>query len=127
MHVWTRSPWCAAADAVLGPLIAADRAGMLRLIELGLRHGGHAQLFTVDGPHYGGWFLIRWAEGKSGLECDCVAFAGRNTEAGLPDLASMVKKSGAVALTCSTEQEAVARLYKRQGWRVTETFLRFDL
>lgn len=122
-HVWRRSPWCDAADAAIGPLIRADRAGILADIA-----EGRSQLFEVDGPEYGGWFLIRFFDNDDGeVCCFCIAFNGRNAGAGLPYLAELVRKAGAAELICRTEQEAVARLYRRQGWDITEYELRFDL
>lgn len=122
MHVWTRTRWGEEAEAALGPLIVGDRENVLSKIA-----SGTAQLFSVDGPDYGGWFLIQFLGELPELECNCMAFNGRNTAAGLGELAKLVKQAGAVSLTCSTEQEAVARLYRRQGWQVTDYFLRFQL
>ncbi|MHB1430402.1 MAG: hypothetical protein ACYCVW_17095 [Rhodocyclaceae bacterium] len=122
-HVWRRARWCDDAEASIGPLIRADRAGIIADIEAGL-----SQLFHVEGPDYGGWFLIRFYQDEAGdLACFCIAFNGRNTEAGLPHLVELVRAAGAVELICTTEQEAVARLYRRQGWTITEYELRFDL
>lgn len=122
-HTWTRSAWCAGAEEFLGPLIVADRAGVLADIAAGLSF-----LFSVDGPDYGGWFLFRFVENHAGqVVCFCIAFNGRNAGAGLPYLASLAKKAGAVELVCTTEQEAVARLYRGHGWRITEYELTFDL
>lgn len=122
-HVWTRSGWCAEAENAMGALIEADRAGILADIVAGL-----SLLFTVDGPDYGGWFLIRFFDNHVGeTVCFCIAFNGRNAEAGLPYLAEMARKAGAVSLVCTTEQEAVARLYRGHGWKITEYELTFDL
>lgn len=122
MHVWTRSAWCEDAEAALGALIVWDRENVLAKIA-----AGDAQLFSVDGPDYGGWFLIQFVGEGRAVECNCLAFNGRNTAAGLGKLAEVVRRAGAVALTCSTEQESVARLYRLQGWKVTDYFLRFEL
>lgn len=123
MHTWTRSAWCEGAEASLGPLIMADRAGVLADIEAGLSF-----MFTVDGPSYGGWFLFRFVENHKGeIVCFCIAFNGRNAGAGLGHLADMARQSGAVELVCETEQQAVARLYRSQGWTITNYELTFDL
>ena len=122
-HVWTRSAWCAEADELIGPLIEADRAGVLADIAAGLSY-----LFMVTGPEYGGCFLFRFFENHVGeTVAFVIAFNGRNAGAGLPYLAALSKKAGAAELVCTTEQEAVARLYRRQGWRVSEYELTYDL
>lgn len=122
-HLWTRSPWCDEADASIGPLIEADRAGIISDIA-----AGKTYLYHVTGPAYGGWFLFRFLETHKGeTVCFCVAFNGRNAGAGLPYLAELVRNAGAVELICTTEQEAVARLYRGQGWKITEFELTFDL
>lgn len=122
-HVWTRRPWCDEADAALGELIDADRAGILADIAAGLSY-----LFFVTGPDYGGWFLIRFFDNAQGqTACYCIAFNGRNTLAGLPYLGRLVAAAGAVELICNTEQEAVARLYRAQGWKITEYELTLKL
>lgn len=121
-HVWRRAQWCDAADAAIGDLIQADKAAIVADIGAGL-----SQLFEVDGPEYGGWFLIRCYDDAGETVCFAIAFAGRNTEAGLPDLAELLRRAGVAELICSTEQEAVARLYRRQGWRITEYELRLRL
>lgn len=123
MHTWTRSAWCDGAEASIGPLIVAERAGVLADIEAGLSH-----LYTVDGPQYGGWFLFRFYENHQGeTVCFCIAFNGRNAGAGLPYLADLARQAGAVELICETEQQAVARLYRSQGWKITNYELTFDL
>ena len=77
---------------------------------------------------YGGWFLFRFYEDHRGQTvCYCMAFNGRNARAGLPHLAKMAAKAGAVELICETEQEAVMRLYRRDGWRVAVYKLVLDL
>lgn len=122
-HTWRRSAWCEEAEASIGPLIEADRAGVLADIAAGLSF-----LFCVDGPDYGGWFLFRFFDNSKGeTVAFVVAFNGRNAGAGLPYLAELSKKAGAVELICTTEQEAVARLYRMQGWRVSEYELTYDL
>lgn len=121
-HVWRRAQWCDAAEAAIGDLIKADKPAIVADVE-----AGRSLLFDVDGPDYGGWFLIRCFEDAGETVCFAIAFAGRNTEAGLPDLAALLRRAGVAELICTTEQEAVARLYRRQGWRITEYELRLRL
>lgn len=122
-HTWTRSAWIDQADASIGPLIEADRAGILEDIA-----AGKTYLYHVTGPVYGGWFLFRFVENHKGeTVAFVIAFNGRNAGAGLPYLAELVRQAGAVELVCVTEQEAVARLYRGQGWKITEYELTFDL
>lgn len=123
VHTWTRRrEWSDAAEAALGELIAADRAGILADVAAGLTF-----LFEVDGPDYGGWFLFRFYEEAGQTVCFCPAFNGRNTAAGLWHLRDLVRGAGAAELICWTEQEAVARLYRRQGWRIAQYELRLTL
>lgn len=122
-HIWRRSAWCAEAEESIGPLIEADRAGILADIA-----AGASFLFCVNGPEYGGWFLFRFFDNHAGeTVAFVIAFNGRNAGAGLPYLAALAKKAGAAELVCTTEQEAVARLYRMQGWRVSEYELTYDL
>lgn len=122
-HTWRRLPWCAEAEQALGHLIEAERAAILADVAAGLSF-----LFEVSGPDYGGFFLFRFYDNHQGQTvCYCIAFNGRNARAGLPHLAGIAAKAGAVELICKTEQEAVMRLYRRDGWRVAVYELVLDL
>lgn len=123
MQTWTRREWCDEAAAALDELIRTDRELVLERIGLGA-----ALLFEITGPDYGGWIILRFFDDADGaVVCDCVAFSGWNTAAGLSDLMRVAKKAGAQKLICTTEQAGVVRLYQRQGWRVSEYTLEHDL
>lgn len=116
MQTWTRREWCDEAAAALDDLIKADRDAVLERIK-----NGSALLFEIAGPEYDGWLIVHFFDDEGGrVVCNCLALNGRNTAGGLADLMRIAKKAGAQKLICTTEQHGVARLYQRQGWRVSE-------
>lgn len=122
--VWTRMQSFADVDEAVGDLFAGERERVHSEFE-----AGTAQAFFASGPDYSGWVVIRFERRviDGALQCHVIAIQGEGLDAAREDLIRLAKKSGAVAVTCDTEENAITRMHMRAGWTIEACRMRLEI